>query len=107
MRISLTGDYKFYDSRNYCGSGSISLVSEANSLTIGKFFQKLKSAVSSVWKAKVAHRPDFISGLFSTSNSPGGKFICSLTAILVNEEEQSTTPAVPVCDCGWKGGVSV
>lgn len=43
-------------------------------------------------------------GLFAASNSAGGRFLCTVTAI---QDSSSTTTETPnVCDCGWKHEVS-
>ncbi|XP_074029576.1 venom serine protease-like [Leptinotarsa decemlineata] len=74
LAISLNGDLNFRDAKNYCGTGSVSLVTNGNSLAVG---------------------------LFATYNSKGGRFICTLTAI--QNPDVTTTPTPPsVCDCGLK-----
>lgn len=43
-----------------------------------------------------------IPGLFSTWYSGGGKFLCTVTAV-VTDQPTTTTPAPPDnCDCGWR-----
>ncbi|KAG5895347.1 hypothetical protein JTB14_003144 [Gonioctena quinquepunctata] len=73
LSISLSGNENFQDARNYCGNGSVTLVTEANALAVG---------------------------LFATVSSSGGRFICTLTAI--RDPDVTTTAAPNVCDCGWK-----
>lgn len=73
LSISLSGNDAFTDSRNYCGTGTLSLVSQGNTIAIG---------------------------LFATSNSAGGRFVCSLTAI--QDSSAATTESPTICDCGWK-----
>ncbi|KAG5860857.1 hypothetical protein JTB14_035208 [Gonioctena quinquepunctata] len=36
LSISLSGNENFQDARNYCGNGSVTLVTEANALAVGK-----------------------------------------------------------------------
>ncbi|XP_056648011.1 venom serine protease-like [Diorhabda sublineata] len=80
LRISLSGDVNFADSRNYCGTGSFSLISNANLVAIG---------------------------LVSSSISAGGRFVCSLTAIQNFEPPSTTSPPTSTCDCGWKRGTKI
>ncbi|VEN62024.1 unnamed protein product [Callosobruchus maculatus] len=70
LLISLSGDPQLEDARSYCGKGTYSIVADSNRLAVG---------------------------LLSHSNSHGGKFACSLTAV-------STKQASNNCDCGWKKG---
>ncbi|CAG9864067.1 unnamed protein product [Phyllotreta striolata] len=65
LRVSLSGDTSFRDVKVYCGVGALSLIANSNKVAIG-----LKAAY----------------------NSPGGRFLCTLTP---------KTPAIN-CDCGWK-----
>ncbi|CAH0551938.1 unnamed protein product [Brassicogethes aeneus] len=74
LAVSLSGDPNFNDAHNYCGKGSITLVSQSNSIVVG---------------------------LFSTWNSRGGRFVCSLVSIK-DGGSGTTTPRPNVCDCGWK-----
>ncbi|XP_018566053.1 venom serine protease-like [Anoplophora glabripennis] len=73
LSISLSGNDAFTDSHNYCGTGTLSLVTEGNAIAIG---------------------------LFAASNSAGGRFVCTLTAI--QDSSSSTTETPNVCDCGWR-----
>ncbi|XP_060536206.1 ovochymase-1-like [Cylas formicarius] len=77
LAVSSTGHQTLGDAHNYCGNGSFSTISQANTLTIG---------------------------LFSTLTSPGGQFLCTMTAIKDSPEELAV-PAIQnlaACDCGWK-----
>ncbi|XP_060535045.1 venom serine protease 34-like [Cylas formicarius] len=77
LAISSTGNETLEDAHNYCGNGSFSAISQANTLTIG---------------------------LFSTLTSPGGQFRCIMTAVKDSPEELGG-PALQnqlECDCGWR-----
>ncbi|CAH1162873.1 unnamed protein product [Phaedon cochleariae] len=78
LAISLSGDLNFADARNYCGKGTLSLVTNTNSIAVG---------------------------LFSTWNSVGGRYICTMTAI--RDAESSTTQSPQICDCGWRQGTRI
>ncbi|KAJ8979228.1 hypothetical protein NQ317_019080 [Molorchus minor] len=79
LSISLTGNENLADSRNYCGVGSVTLATAGNSLAVG---------------------------LFSTSGTKGGKFICTITAIQDTTAVTTEAPPSP-CDCGWKQGTRI
>uniref|UniRef100_A0A6P7FK98 Venom serine protease-like isoform X1 n=1 Tax=Diabrotica virgifera virgifera TaxID=50390 RepID=A0A6P7FK98_DIAVI len=79
LKISPTGDTSFRDSRNYCGSGKISLVAQANRVAI-----------------------EIAAQVFSR----GGRFICTLTAVKDNKPEPEP-PSLTNCDCGWKRGTKI
>lgn len=82
LTISLTGSSNFADGRNFCGSGTLTQVSEDNRLSV---------ALSSVWYSP------FIQG---------GRFACSISAI--PKPEPTTTKKPPVrCDCGWRQGMRI
>lgn len=74
LAISLTGNANFNDAKNYCGQGTLSLMSTGNALTVG---------------------------LFSTSNTSGGKFVCTLTAIQ-GDNPTTQQPPPDTCDCGLR-----
>ncbi|KAG5893921.1 hypothetical protein JTB14_028731 [Gonioctena quinquepunctata] len=78
LSISLSGNLNFQDAKNYCGTGSISLVTDGNAIAIG---------------------------LFATASSSGGRFVCSVTAI--QDSDGTTTAAPKVCDCGWRKGFRI
>ncbi|CAH1279676.1 unnamed protein product [Diabrotica balteata] len=79
LKISLTGDNSFSDSKNYCGAGKLSLVAQANRVAIE---------------------------IVSTVVSQGGRFICTLTAVKVNKPEPEPQ-GLTNCDCGWKRGTKI
>ncbi|XP_044744420.1 venom serine protease-like isoform X2 [Coccinella septempunctata] len=82
LSVSLSGNANFADAHNYCGEGTLSLLSNDNSMEIGLF--------SSYWSP------------FRET----GRFICSLTSIRSNVP--TTTTRRPVtCDCGWKQGMRI
>ncbi|RZB40648.1 Trypsin and/or CUB domain containing protein [Asbolus verrucosus] len=74
LSISLTGDESFTNATNYCGQTALTVITEGNSLAVG---------------------------LFATSDSPGGRYVCALTAIQVTPHTTSTEKP-HVCDCGWR-----
>lgn len=37
LRISLSGNPNFSDSNNYCGVGSVTLITKANTMALGKY----------------------------------------------------------------------
>lgn len=82
LKISLTGNRNFADSKNYCGRGTVSLLSKQNKMSVE---------------------------LSATFNSAGGRFLCTLTAIENFESEDNSTvdPAVTTCDCGLKPGTRI
>ncbi|XP_060535450.1 venom serine protease-like isoform X2 [Cylas formicarius] len=77
LAVSSTGHQTLEDAHNYCGNGSFSAISRANTLTIG---------------------------LFSTLTSPGGQFRCIMTAVKDSPKELGVraTQNFPDCDCGWQ-----
>ncbi|KAK4884987.1 hypothetical protein RN001_001258 [Aquatica leii] len=71
--ISTSGDSKFKDGHNYCGSGSMSTVSTGNRVAIG---------------------------LIASWFSMGGRFLCTITAIQSNNTNEVSQGSK--CDCGWR-----
>ncbi|XP_060536213.1 uncharacterized protein LOC132708107 [Cylas formicarius] len=74
LTVSSTGNQTLGDAHNYCGNGSFSAISQANTLTIE---------------------------LFSTLTSPGGQFHCTMTAIKDSPEKLEIQNSQG-CSCGWK-----
>ncbi|KAJ2940867.1 hypothetical protein O0L34_g10127 [Tuta absoluta] len=68
LLISNTGDPQLNQAETYCGTGSVSAVSTAQAVSVG---------------------------LVVPRNSPGGRFICQLTA-------QAAAPPVDNCRCGYR-----
>ncbi|KAF5298763.1 hypothetical protein FQR65_LT09632 [Abscondita terminalis] len=71
--ISASGDTKFKDVHNYCGSGSMSTISKGNRIAIG---------------------------LFASWFTTGGRFLCTIAAIQSNNSNEVNQPSK--CDCGWR-----
>ncbi|XP_044729853.1 venom serine protease 34-like [Chrysoperla carnea] len=65
MIVSTTGKEDLSDGNKYCGKGQFSINSETNKMVIG---------------------------FFSTKNTKGGKFLCTLEVV----------EPTPTCDCGWR-----
>ncbi|KAF2903823.1 hypothetical protein ILUMI_02349 [Ignelater luminosus] len=80
LSISLTGNINFEDSNNYCGKGTLSLVSKGNKIAVG-----------------------LVSNWFSS----GGRFLCTLTAIKSQNPSNTTTEKPGMCDCGWKKEIRI
>nr|CAI5866305.1 unnamed protein product [Callosobruchus analis] len=70
LLISLSGNPALEDAKHYCGKSTFKVLSHSNSLT---------------------------TGLISPSDSHGGKFLCTMTAVSDNGGSKD-------CDCGWKQG---
>ncbi|XP_077283216.1 transmembrane protease serine 9-like [Arctopsyche grandis] len=68
LLVSKTGDPTLTGADKYCGKGSLDVLSTSNKISIG---------------------------FISTNTSPGGRFVCTLTA-------QSGSGTGTNCDCGWK-----
>ncbi|KAL3287985.1 hypothetical protein HHI36_002439 [Cryptolaemus montrouzieri] len=82
LSVSLTGNTNLADAHNYCGNGTLSLVSTSNAMEIG--------LISSYYNS--------FSQYYQT-----GRFICTVTSI--RDDVPTTTTRRPVsCDCGWKQG---
>ncbi|XP_060516034.1 venom serine protease-like [Cylas formicarius] len=79
LTVSSTGNQTLGDAHNYCGIGSFSAIFQANTLTIE---------------------------LFSTLNSPGGQFHCTMTAIEDSPEKLEIQNSQD-CTCGWKQTVTI
>lgn len=73
MAVSLTGDPNFTDGQNYCGTGTLYLVSTGTSMSVG---------------------------LYAVTNL-GGRMSCQIRAI-VDTTSSTTTQAPSTCDCGWR-----
>ncbi|KAF7283055.1 hypothetical protein GWI33_001510 [Rhynchophorus ferrugineus] len=79
LAISSNGQNNLTETHRYCGEGSFSLITKDNSLSIT---------------------------LFTTTQSEGGRFLCSITSLKDDSEnELSGFGSLPVqtgCQCGWR-----
>nr|AAT09848.1 trypsin-like serine proteinase [Anthonomus grandis] len=78
--ITFSGSTNLSESHKYCGEGSFSLITEENMLSLT---------------------------LKTSKRSPGGRFLCAVTALMENTTQMSmnefAAPNVqPSCQCGWK-----
>ncbi|KAL1512636.1 hypothetical protein ABEB36_002198 [Hypothenemus hampei] len=83
LEVSSSGKKDLSELHNYCGEGSFSLLTQESTL-------------------KVA--------LKTSSWSPGGRFLCSITAILNPHKETGAFPSPMVesnCQCGWKNDIRI